>query len=142
MAATAMPAAFNPNAVARAHTTTITVAPTVAGALTVTVESEAGALLASGQLAVEGRAKGTLLHLFPWLLLVDLAASRAGLGWAIPGLLWLYVPFWVGNRARQPLWALFRRDLPAHRHSQAIPLANLWTTPRTDARSAHRLVEQ
>ena len=47
VSATVVPAAFNPNAVARAHTTTITVTPAVAGTLTVTVESEAGALLAT-----------------------------------------------------------------------------------------------
>ena len=64
VAATAAPVAFNPGAVARAHSTTVTVTPAVAGTLTVTVESEAGALvatLASG-VAVAAEAERT----FTW----------------------------------------------------------------------------
>ncbi len=47
VSATASPVAFNPGATARAHRTTITVLPTVSGSLTVTVESEAGAPIAT-----------------------------------------------------------------------------------------------
>ena len=73
----------------------------------------AGALLASGQLPVEGRARGGLLRWLPLLLLTDLGASRADWRWALPGLLWLLIPLWVGRRAGQPLPKLFQRDLPA-----------------------------
>ena len=47
VAVVAAPAAFNPAAVARAHESTITVTPTVSGALTVSVENEGGAVLAT-----------------------------------------------------------------------------------------------
>ncbi|MGI9117372.1 MAG: polysaccharide deacetylase family protein, partial [Gaiellales bacterium] len=43
----AAPAAFNPHATARAHETTITVTPTVAGTATTTVESSAGVIVAT-----------------------------------------------------------------------------------------------
>ena len=45
--AAAAPAAFNPSAVARAHRTTATITPAVSGTLTVTVESELGAVVAT-----------------------------------------------------------------------------------------------
>ena len=51
VSAVATPAAFNPQATARAHIATVTVTPTVSGTLSVAVESEAGvpiATLASG----------------------------------------------------------------------------------------------
>lgn len=47
IAVAAAPAAFNPQAVARAHQATVTVTPAVAGTLTVAVENEAGAVLAT-----------------------------------------------------------------------------------------------
>ena len=47
VSAVASPVAFNPQATARAHRTTIIVTPTVTGTLTVTVESEAGAPIAT-----------------------------------------------------------------------------------------------
>ena len=45
VSAAVQPAAFNPTAMARAHEATITITPTVAGTLTVTVETDMGAVV-------------------------------------------------------------------------------------------------